>query len=112
MAAAELGAVALERPMAISGADPVARARALIPLLEAAGPDIEQAKELVPEVVEALLGKGFLRLLLPASIGGGDISLPDFAEICEAIAIGDASTAWGVCQGNVSAMTAAAYLAP
>ena len=62
--------------------------------------------------VAALLDNGFLRLLLPRSIGGGDISLPDFAEICEAIAIGDASTAWGVCQGNVSAMTAAAYMAP
>lgn len=112
MAAAELGAVQLERQVAMSGADPVARARALIPLLEAAGPAIEQGKELVPDVVAALLDNGFLRLLLPRSIGGGDISLPDFAEICEAIAIGDASTAWGVCQGNVSAMTASAYLAP
>jgi alkylation response protein AidB-like acyl-CoA dehydrogenase len=112
MAAAEFGTVQLERQVAMSGADPVARARALIPLLEAAGPAIEQGKELVPEVVTALLDNGFLRLLLPRSIGGGDISLPDFAEICEAIAIGDASTAWGVCQGNVSAMTASAYMAP
>ncbi|MCB4820447.1 acyl-CoA dehydrogenase family protein [Roseicella aerolata] len=112
MAAAELGSVQVERATALSGADPLARARALIPLLEASGPAIEQAKELVPEVVEALLDNGFLRLLLPPSIGGGDIPLPDFAEICEAIAIGDASTAWCVCQGNVSAMSSAAYLAP
>ncbi|MFC7472889.1 hypothetical protein ACFQS7_00880 [Dankookia sp. GCM10030260] len=112
MAAAELGTVQLERPTALSGADPVARARAMIPMLEACGPAIEQGKELVPEVVAALLDNGFLRLLLPRSIGGGDIPLPDFAEVCEAIAIGDASTAWGVCQGNVSAMTASAYLAP
>jgi alkylation response protein AidB-like acyl-CoA dehydrogenase len=112
MAAAELGAVQLERPVAMSGADPIARARALIPLLEAAGPAIEQAKELTPEVLEALLAQDFFRLLLPPAIGGGNIALPDFAEICEAVAIGDASTAWCVCQGNVSAMNSAAYLVP
>lgn len=112
MAAAELGTVQAERPTALSGADPVARARALVPLLEASGPAIEQAKELVPEVLEALLAQDAFRLLLPASIGGGDIPLPDFAEICEAVATGDASAAWCVCQGNVSAMNASAYLEP
>jgi len=113
MAAAVLGTVQLERPAThLSGADPLACARALLPLLEACGPAIEQAKELVPEVADALFDNGLLRLLLPREIGGGDIPLADFAEICEAIAIGDASAAWGVCQGNVSAMTASAYLAP
>ncbi|MFZ4408998.1 MAG: hypothetical protein ACOYOH_16780 [Paracraurococcus sp.] len=112
MPAAELGTVELERPVAMSGADPLARARALQPLLEASGPAIEQGKQLTAEVVDALVDNQLLRLLLPPSIGGGDISLPDFAEICEAVAIGDASAAWGVCQGNVSAMTASAYLAP
>lgn len=112
MAAAELGTVQVERSPALSGASPLARARALLPLLETSGPAIEQAKELVPEVLEALLAQDLLRLLLPSSLGGGDMSLPDFAEICEAVAIGDASAAWCVCQGNVSAMTASAYLAP
>ncbi|MDO9709775.1 acyl-CoA dehydrogenase family protein [Paracraurococcus lichenis] len=112
MAAAELGAVQIERPVALSGADPVARARALVPLLEASSPAIEAAKELTPEIRDALFDNGLLRLLLPREIGGLDIALPDFAEVCEAIAIGDASAAWGVCQGNVSAMSSAAYLAP
>src|SRR3954467_4217015 len=78
MAAAELGTMQLERQVSMSGADPVARARALIPLLEAAGPAIEQGKELVPEVVAALLDNGFLRLLLPRSIGGRGFSPPCF----------------------------------
>lgn len=112
MAAAELGTVRMERPTALSGADPIARARALVPLLEASGPAIEAAKELTPEVRDALFDNGLLRLLLPRKIGGLDIALPDFAEVCEAVAIGDASAAWGICQGNVSAMTSCAYLAP
>ncbi|MBK1659615.1 acyl-CoA dehydrogenase family protein [Paracraurococcus ruber] len=112
MAAAELGPIRPQSPTALSAADPVAHARALVPLLEAAGPAIEAAKELTPPIRDALFGHNLLRLLLPREIGGQDIPLPDFAEVCEAIAIGDASAAWGVCQGNVSAMTSCAYLAP
>lgn len=112
MAVAAAGTLPPERRAAAPEPDPVAEARALIPMLTAAGPAIERAKALPPEVLEALHARGFLRLLLPREIGGRDLPLPDFAELCEALAMGDASTAWCVCQGNVSAMSAAAYLAP
>ena len=93
MAAAELGQLKPQRPAAISCADPVERARALIPLLEAAGPAIEQAGELTPEVLEALRANDFFRLLTARAIGGQALPLPVFAEIVEALAIGDPSTA-------------------
>lgn len=93
-------------------ADPVARARALQPLLEAHGPLMDRACELSPEVLEALYAADFFRLLTPRSIGGAATPLPVFAEITEAVARGDASTAWCLCQGNVSSLSSATYLEP
>jgi len=112
MPAAELGPITLERQTALSGPDPVAFARSLIPLLDAASAAHEAARELSPEVLAALYDRDFFRLLLSPEMGGGGISLLEFSEICEALAIGDPSTGWCVNQGNVSALTSATYLAP
>jgi alkylation response protein AidB-like acyl-CoA dehydrogenase len=112
MAAAEFGALELPRDTAMSGSDPVARARALVPLLEAAGPAIEAARELTPEVLEALYANDFFRLLTPASLGGAALPLDTFAAITEALAVGDASVGWCINQGNVSVMSSATYLDP
>ncbi|MDB5373246.1 MAG: Acyl-CoA dehydrogenase [Belnapia sp.] len=111
MAAAELGQWEPQRNTAVSCAGPVQRARAMIPLLEAAGPAIEAGRQLTPDVLEALRENDFFRLLTAPAIGGQALSLPVFAEICEALAIGDPSTAWCVNQGNVSAMSSSTYLA-
>ena len=47
--------------------DHVAAARALVPLLEAAGPQIDATNELPGEVVDAMHAAGMFRLLLPRS---------------------------------------------
>ncbi len=112
MAAAELGHLEPQRSAAISCAGPVERARALIPLLDAAGPAIEAGRQLTPAVLEALRANDFFRLLTARAIGGQALPLTTFAEICEALAIGDPSTAWCVNQGNVSSLTSSTYLAP
>jgi len=114
MPAAEIGTIAPERPLASLGTSPegpVAYARSLIPLLEASSDAHERARELCPEVLAALHARDFFRLLLSPAIGGGGISLLEFSQICEALAIGDPSTGWCVNQGNVSALTSATYLA-
>jgi len=92
--------------------DALARARALRSLLDAHGAAMDQACELSPAVLDALYEADFFRLLTPRGIGGGATPLPIFAEITEALARGDASTAWCICQGNVSAMSSATYLEP
>lgn len=112
MAAAEVGQLEPRPSEAVSRPSPVQRARALIPLLEAAGPAIELRRELTPDVLEALRDNDFFRLLTAPAIGGQALSLPVFAEICETLAIGNPSAAWCVNQGNVSAMSASTYLAP
>jgi indole-3-acetate monooxygenase len=111
MPAAEIGTIAPGQA-ASSPTDLVDYARSLIPLLDASSDAHERARELCPEVLAALHARDMFRLLLPRGIGGGDISLLDFSRICEALAIGDPSTAWCINQGNVSALTASTYIAP
>ncbi len=84
------------------------RARALQPLLDAEGPEMDRRREATPAVVDGLVGADMLRLLLPRSLGGQDIHLLDFCKTTEAIAWGDASIGWFVNQSNVSAASSAA----
>ena len=90
--------------------DPIARARALQSLLAAHGPEMDRRCELTPEVVDALAEADFFRLLTPRHLGGQALPLHVYAQVCEALAIGDASVAWCVNQGNVSVVSSATYL--
>lgn len=93
------------------GAEIVARAHALRPLIEAAGPATEAARELAPEVVAALHDAGLFRMLLPRELDGAELPLPRFVEAVEALAMADGSVAWCVGQGSGCSI-AAAHLAP
>jgi alkylation response protein AidB-like acyl-CoA dehydrogenase len=96
---------------ASDGIDYLARARDLAPLLEAASPRIEAARQFPPDVLAALHGAGMFRLLLPRALGGAELDLPRFVRVVEILGAADASAAWCVAQGGGCA-TAAAYLAP
>jgi alkylation response protein AidB-like acyl-CoA dehydrogenase len=86
------------------------RARALQPLLDEHGAEMDRRRELTPEVVEALVGQDMLRLLLPRSLGGQEIHLLDYCKACEALAWADASVGWFINQSNVSSATSAAAM--
>ena len=86
------------------------RARALQPLLDAEGPEMDRRREVTPAVVDALVENDMLRLLLPRSLGGQDIHLLDFCKTTEAVGWADASVGWFVNQSNVSAASSAAGL--
>lgn len=92
-------------------ADFVARARALTPVVAALSDDIERRRELPPDLLKTLCDGRFFRMLQPRSIGGAELRPTSFAQVTEAIAMGDASAAWCVCQNNGCSMSAA-YLAP
>ena len=92
-------------------ADPIARARALRPLLAGAAPRIEAACELPPNVLDAMHQAGMFRLLVPRSLGGAELSPATYVQCVEAIASGDASVAWCMNQGSGCSMSAA-YLEP
>ncbi len=91
--------------------DYVARARALVPLIEAAGDRIEAERRIVPDVVAALHEAGLFHMLLPPAMGGGGADIVAFNRVIEAIAAADASTAWCVSQ-QVASTQAAGYLDP
>ncbi len=91
--------------------DWVARATALVPMIEAASDRIEAERRIVPEVVAALHEAGLFRMLLPASFGGGAADVLAFNRVIETIATADASTAWCLAQQVASTQTAS-YLDP
>ncbi|MBS0521761.1 MAG: acyl-CoA dehydrogenase family protein [Proteobacteria bacterium] len=86
------------------------RARALQPLLDAHGAEMDRRREVTPEVVKALVEQDMLRLLLPKSLGGQEIDIIDFCKAVEAVAWADASVGWFVNQSNVSSATSAAAM--
>ena len=91
--------------------DPVARARALAPLIAAAAPRIEAGRALTPEVLDALHGAALFRTLLPRAFNGEEVEPATFVRMQEVIAAADASTGW--CLGQASGCSmAAAYMAP
>ena len=94
-----------------SGAECLARARALIPLLDAAAPRIEAGCALPPDVLDAMHAAGLFRLMIPRALGGSELKPSDYARCVEAVAMGDASAAWCMNQGSGCSMTSA-YLDP
>ena len=94
-----------------SDLDIIARARALTPIIDAASPRIEAGRELPPDLLDAMHDAAIFRTLLPRSVGGSEVHPASFVQVTEAIAMGDGSAGWCLCQGSGCSMTAA-YLAP
>lgn len=91
--------------------DWVDRARALAPQIEAASAQTEQDCEVTPEVMAALHDAEMFRMLLPRSLGGGEATPLEAAQVMEVVAAADASTAW--CLGQALGCSfAGAYLDP
>ncbi len=92
-------------------AEPLERARRLAPLVAAAADEGERRRRLPDPLVTALVEAGLTRLLLPRSLGGGEVDPVTFVRVIEEVAKSDASTAWVLCQISGCSMTAA-YLDP
>jgi alkylation response protein AidB-like acyl-CoA dehydrogenase len=102
-----VGAVGVDQ----GGGDYLQRACDFVPELAAAAPEIERQRELPEPVVAGMVERGFFRMLLPRSLGGGELLPAPYVRVVEEIAKGDASAAWCLNQGCGCAMTAA-YLEP
>lgn len=89
----------------------IARAREMVPLLEAAAPRIDAGRELPPDILDAMHQRGLFRLLVPQSLGGAELLPADYIQVVGVIAQGDASTAWCMNQNSGCSMSAA-YLDP
>src|SRR5262249_39778065 len=93
------------------GVDYLERAREIAPRLAAAAAEIEERPRLPERVVEALIERGFFRMLLPRSLGGAELDPLSYVQVLEEIAKADPSTAWSLGQNSGCSMTAP-YLEP
>jgi len=87
--------------------DPLAAARVIAPRVRACADEIEADRELPRSIFEALADAGIFHLLVPRSIGGGELDPPSYIQVIEELGKADASTAWVVNQGAVYATYAA-----
>jgi alkylation response protein AidB-like acyl-CoA dehydrogenase len=72
------------------------RVRRLEPLVREHADAAERAGQVAPAVVGALHEAGLFRILLPARLGGGDLTIPDALRVYEAAARLDASVGWNL----------------
>src|SRR5215472_5908589 len=86
------------------GVDYLERAREIAPMLVAAADEIEERRQLPERVVEALVEHGFFRMLLPRSLGGGELHPLTYVQVLEEIAKADPSTAWSLGQNSGCSM--------
>ena len=72
-----------------------------------AADEIDAQRRLPDALVAAMKEAGVFRCLIPDTLGGLALQLPDFIDMVQVIAEADASTAWCVTQGAVIATTSA-----
>ena len=84
----------------VAGASDVRHAvEALLPTIARRAGEIEQVRQLPPDLFEALRATGCFALQLPPSHGGSGAPLPDVLSLVEAVSRADASTGWTVAIG-------------
>ncbi|HUD59287.1 MAG TPA: hypothetical protein VMQ99_07285, partial [Acetobacteraceae bacterium] len=68
------------------GIEFIQRARDLAPMLQEAGDETEQRRELPGRIVSALIEGGFFRMLQPKFLGGAELRPVIFTQVTEALA--------------------------
>ena len=84
-----------------------ARARALAPMIAAAGDRIEAERKVPADVMKALHEAGLFRLLMPRSLGGVEASPLAYMQVLEEVSAADGSTGWCLGQGLGCSLAAA-----
>ena len=82
----------------------VEAARALRPQIEACVDQIEQDRQLPQPLVDAMIGAGLFKMLVPESYGGSEATPETLVRVIEEVSRFDASAGWCVCLGAVNGM--------
>jgi alkylation response protein AidB-like acyl-CoA dehydrogenase len=86
--------------------DYIERAKELKPMLREASDECEKHREVPEHIVEAMVERGIFKMLLPKSIGGGELDPLTYTAVLEILAAGDGSPAWCLGQNSGCSMTA------
>lgn len=62
---------------------------------------INETRQIPQDLIDSMTAQGLFRLLVPASVGGGEIDFLEYLTITQAIAAADASAGWCFNQNNV-----------
>lgn len=76
--------------------------RAMASAIAARGDEIERARRLPPDLVEALAGAGCFRALVPASRGGAGLTLGEHLQVIRELSRADGSVGWTVMIGSLT----------
>lgn len=90
---------------------PPAQAASLAPLARELADQAERDRRLPNRLANALRDSGLPRMLVPASLGGGEVAPRAMIEALEELAVADASAAW-CAMVSATAGYVAAYLEP
>ena len=103
---APLPAAGIAPRFASAPADPVARARALGPLIEASAGTVEKTRRIPEPLLGELHGSRLLRMLLPRAFGGDEAAPGAYFRAIEEVAHHDASVGWNMFVANSTALIA------
>ena len=82
------------------------RAREFASTVAERADEIDEGRRIPADLAGDMADAGMFRLLVPQSVGGGEIDYPTFVKIVRAFAEADASVAWCVSQNNIFATDA------
>ena len=74
----------------------------LAPIIREHADRAEREAQMPREVIDAFHEAGLFRVLLPRSMGGGELTIPDLLRVCEEVSRIDASAGWNlaICSGS------------
>ena len=75
--------------------------------LRALSEEIERARRVPQSLGAELAQAGHYRMLVPASLGGGEVHAQEFVDVLRALGRGDSATAWTVMTGATTGLLAA-----
>ena len=75
--------------------------QAITSRIAASASTINETRQIPQDLIDAMTAQGLFRLLVPASVGGGELDFLEYLKITQAIAAADASAGWCFNQNNV-----------
>lgn len=93
-----------------SEADLLAAVAGVAPLLRSVSEETEAKRSLPESAVQAMLEAGFYGMLVPRSLGGGEIDPLTYYEVIEALAQVESAAAWSVMISNAVMTTSVRWL--
>ncbi len=75
--------------------------QAILSRIADASETIDRERQMPEDLIDAMVEQGLFRLLVPRSVGGGEIDFLDYLAMAQAVAAADGSMGWCFSQNNI-----------